>query len=342
MMFGTPDPSQSAMPLKSLSAIALDTETTGLDTAADRIVQIGAVRLVAGRIDRGDRFDQLVNPGTPIPERSTKIHGISDTDVAKADEFAAVMPGLAAWAGGSVILGYAIGFDLAVLKAEHGRAGLAWKPPRCLDVGHLVQLLSPNLPSTALDPVAAWLGIDVRNRHQALGDALLAADIYLAILPKLRAKGIFTLAEAERACLALTSRIDEEARAGWHGVVTSTRQRATADGSIHARIDSFPYRHRLRQVMQSPPVMAGNDVAVGKALGLMMERQVSSVFLPPLDEGGACGILTERDVLRAVDGAGADALKEPVSRYSTRPLITLDQDEFVYRAISRMAAEGFR
>ncbi len=342
MMFKALDPSQSAVPLKSMTAIVLDTETTGLDAASDRIVQIGAVRLAAGRVNRSDMFDELVDPGIPIPARSTEIHGIGDRDIEHAQSFTGIMPAFAAWAGPSVVIGYSIGFDLAVLMAEHERAGLSWQPPRCLDVAHLVQLLSPNLPSTALDPVAAWLGIDIENRHRAIGDALMTAEIYLAILPKLRAKGIFTLAEAERSCLTLTSRIDEEARAGWRIAVASRKSMAPLEGEAAARIDSFPYRHKLREIMRSPPVMVANDVALGKALGLMMEHKTSSVFLPPLHDGGDYGILTERDVLRAIDRVGAGTLNEPASGYVTRPLVTLDQDEFVYRAISCMAAKGFR
>lgn len=341
-MLKAPDPSQSATPLKSISAIVLDTETTGLDTASDHIVQIGAVRLNAGRIERSDMFDKLVDPGVPIPERSTAIHGIRDGDVAEAPGFAEIMPTFAAWAGQRVVLGYAIGFDLAMFKAEQQRAGLPWQPPRSLDVAHLVQLLSPNLPSTSLDSITAWLGIEIRDRHRAIGDALLAAEVYLAILPKLRAKGIFTLAEAERACLALTSKIDEEARVGWQQAVASGKRTELLNGSDHLRIDSFPYKHRLHEIMRSPPILIRDDMPLREALRQMMEHQVSSVFLPAPAEGGDHGILTERDLLRAVDQTGAGALNEPAGSYATRPLVTLDRDEFVYRAISRMTAGGFR
>ncbi|MDH3662523.1 MAG: DUF294 nucleotidyltransferase-like domain-containing protein, partial [Alphaproteobacteria bacterium] len=53
-------------------------------------------------------------------------------------------------------------------------------------------------------------------------------------------------------------------------------------------------------------------------------------------------ILTERDVLRALDSRGAAALDQPASAFASRPLVTLDGDEFAYRAISRMTGEGFR
>jgi DNA polymerase-3 subunit epsilon/CBS domain-containing protein len=341
-MFNAIDPHQSVLPMGSLNAVVLDMETTGLDTTSDHIVQIGAVRLVSGRIDRNDVFNELVKPGAPIPEDVTAIHGIDDKDVAGAADFAAIMPDFADWVGGRVVLGYSIGFDLAMLKTEHERAGLMWKRPRGLDIAHLVQLLSPALPSTALDTVAAWLGIEIRDRHQALGDALLAAEIYLALLPKLRGKGIFTLAEAERACLALTAKVDDEARAGWHEPVASKKADTPERRISRAQVDSFPYKYRLHEIMRSPPVILAGDASVRDVLRHMMKERVSSVFLQPSQDDEGFGILTERDVLRAIDGQGADALDQPASRFASRPLATLDRHEFAYRAISRMTGEGFR
>ena len=335
-MFKGAEPQQSVLPLNSLDAIVFDTETTGLDTTSDHIIQIGAVRLASGRIERADIFDELVDPSVPIPEKATAIHGISDKDVANAPNFAAVMQAFAAWAGGHVFLGYSIGFDLAMLKAEHDRAGLSWRRPRGLDIAHLVQLLSPPLPSTSLDTVAAWLGIEIRNRHQALGDALLAAEVYLALLPRLRSKGVFTLAEAERSCLALTSNVEMEARAGWQGAVASRAERS------QTLIDSFPYRHRLHEIARSPPVTVAHDACIKDALRQMMQEQVSSVYVLPPQGAEGLGILTERDVLRALDSVGTDALDKAADTFASRPLVTLDRNEFAYRAINRMAGEGFR
>jgi DNA polymerase-3 subunit epsilon/CBS domain-containing protein len=341
MTFETPDPSQAVTPLRSIAAVVLDTETTGLDAASDRIVQIGAVRFSAGGIEPDAVFESLVDPGVPIPAASTRIHGIDEEAVAGAPDFPSVIRRLAAFTGRRLVLGYSIGFDLAVLQAEHARANLHWAPPRSLDVAHLAALVAPRLPSLALDPVAAWLGLEVTGRHQALGDAALTAAVYLALLPKLQAKGIRSLAEAERACLALTGRAEEEARGGWHEVVTPARLAAPAPGARPA-VDSFPYRHRVREIMHGPPAMAANAMTLETALGLMMRERISSVFVPPATPGGPYGILTERDLLRAIDQGGAEALGQPVGAHARRPLVTVADEELVYRAISRMSALGFR
>ena len=69
----------------------------------------------------------------------------------------------------------------------------------------------PGLAGYSLESLAAWLGVAVGQRHSALGDAETTARIFLALLPKLRAVGIRTLAEAERACRAMTDVLDKPA-----------------------------------------------------------------------------------------------------------------------------------
>ena len=327
------------MPLASVPAVVLDTETTGLDVETVRIVEIGAVRLESCAPGPAAEFSGLVDPGLPIPATATAIHGIADADVAGAPPFPERIAGFTAWAGAAAAVGYSIGFDLAVLKAEHERHGLAWRPPRALDVGHLVELVAPALPERSLETAAAWLGVEVADRHRALGDARAAAEIYRAVVPKLRDKGIVTLAQAERAVRGLSARMTEESQAGWHDMARS------GDGSRiaeYARIDSFPYRHRVGDLMKGPPLSADNDRPVSAALAAMMEMKVSSLFLPPDTAGGASGIVTERDVLRAIDRAGPAALEAPVGGLGQRPLVTIHRDEFVYRAIALMSGGGFR
>ena len=329
----------SGMPLSSMPAVAIDTETTGLDVGKVRIVEIGAVRLETCGPGPQRIYSELVDPGIPIPAFSTAIHGIADADVADAAPFPDRMAEFGAWAGATVVIGYSIGFDLAVLKAEHERHGLPWQPPRALDVGHLVELVAPALPEKSLDTAAGWLGVEISERHRALGDARAAAEVYRAVVPKLRDRGIVTLAQAERAVRSLSARITEEAQAGWHD---SGGPGSRADIAEYVRIDSYPYRHRVGDLMKGQPLMADNDRAVKSVLATMIERKVSSLFLPPETAGGACGIVTERDILRAIDNDGPSALEAPVGGFGQRPLISIRKDEFVYRAIAEMSGRGIR
>ena len=333
MSFRPSTPGLSALPLASLAAVVFDTETTGLDTVRDRVIEIGAVRLAAGRIDDSDRHCCLIDPGVPIPPASIAIHGITDDEVAGAPGFAAGIRGFAEWAGPAVFLGHSVGFDLAVLEAEHRRHGLSWQAPRTLDTRDLAQAVGPDLPDWSLETLAGWLGIPVEGRHRALSDALLTARIFLALLPKLRGRGVSTLAEAERICRLSRAR----SRAAGLGA----REVPSSAAAEYARMDSFPYRHRVAELMNAPPVLAARSLPLADALARMTDHGVSSLIVAPETEK-PYGILTERDVLRAVRHGGARALASPVGDVCSSPLRTVERSELIYRALVSMKAGGFR
>ncbi|HRD77010.1 MAG TPA: DUF294 nucleotidyltransferase-like domain-containing protein, partial [Hyphomicrobiaceae bacterium] len=107
-----------------------------------------------------------------------------------------------------------------------------------------------------------------------------------------------------------------------------------------ARIDSFPYRHTVGDVMSAPPLWAEPTASVADALRLLLERRVSSVLVR--DQSGAPGIATERDLIRAIARDGAAALTRSVSEVATRPLQSIPVETYVYRAIGRLDRLDFR
>lgn len=325
----------NATPLLSLDAVVLDTETTGLDARSARLVQIGAIRIFGPELAKGERFASLVNPGIPIPAATTAIHGITDEMVGTAPRFDAVAHALAGFIGPSVVIGHSIAYDLAILQREHDLAGLAWQPPRALDIRELARLAAPDLAYYDLDRLCAWLGIEVAGRHTAMGDAEATARVFAALVPMLRQKNIRTLAEAQKGARLLLER-----HAGQVGGLVLPGQ---SDDVVHtavAGIDSFPYRHRVRDVMSAPPVIVPAATSVADAARLLIERRISSVFVA--SAGSETGIVTERDLLRVVAARGAAALQVPLGEIMTAPLQSVCADAFLYRAIGRMDRLGLR
>ena len=327
-------------PLLSLDAVVIDTETTGLDPRKARVIELAGVRLSAGKLVAGNSFRQLLRPADEsIPAVTTRIHGIDDAMVAGSPLFADVWPRFNTFLGQTLVIGHAVGFDLAVLKRECDLAGLPWRRPRTLDTRQLAQIAAPELAGYSLDQLAAWTGVDVADRHSALGDAITAARVFLALVPKLRDHGIRTIAEAERACLALTSVLDDEARSGWIQAVEAP-ERVDAERTLK-RFDSYAYRHRNRDIMRMPPVFVASGISVHDALARLTSERTSAVYVAPDAASGdvkavEAGIVTERDVLRAIDRFGAAALDLPVGHIMSRPLAAVSADAFVYRAIGRM------
>jgi len=183
-------------PLAGLAGLVFDAETTGLEVATDRLVSVGAVMVSGGHVAPGVNIDCLVNPGVPIPARSSAIHGITDDMVEDAPAFAAVWRDLEGPFSERVVIGHNIGFDLAVLRAEAARAGVAWRGPTFLDTLRLAAALFPDWKDLNLETIAQHLGVDVQGRHTALGDALVTAEVWARLLPLLEAAGVVTLGDA--------------------------------------------------------------------------------------------------------------------------------------------------
>jgi CBS domain-containing protein len=108
-----------------------------------------------------------------------------------------------------------------------------------------------------------------------------------------------------------------------------------------ARIDSFPYRHRLSDIMTRPVTLLSPSATLAEAAARMDRDRISSVVVEGAP-GMAAGIVTERDVLRLVARAGAGALDRPLAAVMSSPVETLPPDVFVYRAIARMDRLGIR
>lgn len=333
-----PVPVLDATPLVGLDWTALDTETTGLDPRTARIVEIGVLQGRGCGASGGMGVVRRVDPGTPIPEAAVRVHGIDSAALAGAGDFATAWAEMGPLLAGRVLIGHTIGYDLAVLARECAAAGLAFAPPRRLDVRLLAQLVRPDLADYSLDALASFLAVTPGPRHSALGDADTAAGIFAALLPLLREGGIRTLAEAETACRSLTEVLDAHYRAGYADP-TVTLAEAQAAGAL-VRIEAHLYRHRVGELM-SPPLVVDGSTPLKEALDAMVELQVGSLFVRL--EGGEgplalahAGILTERDIMRALAREGAACLGRRVADLASHPLQAVPEDAFLYRATGRM------
>jgi DNA polymerase III alpha subunit (gram-positive type) len=183
--------------LRTAGFVAIDLETTGLDSARDAIVSVAAIPFVGGMPQPG--YVTLVNPGRPIPPASTRIHGIRDSDVADAPHLDAVLPQLDSIMGERVVVGHGIDFDLAIIARERRARRRARRRAIALDTLRLAAAVQGEARDFELESVAARLGVTVVGRHTARGDALAAGQILIALLPALSGAGIRTLRDARRA-----------------------------------------------------------------------------------------------------------------------------------------------
>jgi len=185
--------------LTELSYTVFDCETTGLDpSAGDEIIQIGATRIVNGKLRRHECFEQLVDPRRPISEASMPIHGIRPEMVAGQPTIETVLPAFQAFAHDTVLVGHNAAFDMRFLQLKEAATGIVFDQP-VLDTLLLSALVHPQQESHRLETIAERLGVPVLGRHSALGDALVTAEVFLKFVPLLAERGIRTLGQAREA-----------------------------------------------------------------------------------------------------------------------------------------------
>jgi DNA polymerase-3 subunit epsilon/CBS domain-containing protein len=283
--------------LFALDAVAVDTETTGLDPRTARIIEIGAVALARGKLQDAT-FQSLVAIPERIPREAVAIHGITDAELSGAPAFGAAYEELIRFIGPRVVIGHTFGFDLAVFRRECALAQMAPASWPILDTRLLAHVADPTLPDFSLEAVASWLGLEVAHRHQALADARLTAAIFVALVPRLRGAGIRTFGEAREACRAQATVLEAYHRAGW--VEPTDDLPAVERHDIERRLDPYPYRHQVRSAMRSPPVFVAEADRLRVALAKMIDDRISSVFVGDVRApSSAAGIVTERDILRS-------------------------------------------
>lgn len=184
-------------PLSDLAFVVFDTETTGLDTRRDEIVQIGAVRVFNGRVVRGESFETLVDPGRPIPRESSRIHGITDEMVAGAPDVHAALRDFHGFARDAVLVAHNAPFDLSFLKRHEAALGLVFDNP-VLDTVLLSAAVFGTTEIHTLDAIADRLNVRIEGatRHTAAGDARVTAEILLRLVGILETRGIRTFDDA--------------------------------------------------------------------------------------------------------------------------------------------------
>lgn len=171
------------MDIAKTSFVVVDTETTGTSASNNRIIEIGAVRVLEGAIV--DEYSQLIHPGQQIPAHITRLTRITNGMVYGMPRVEQVLPSFIDFLGDGILVAHNLSFDMGFLNAELARAELPAIDNTSLCTLRLARRLLKGLRSKGLSALAAFYGIKIKGRHRALGDAKATAEVLTRFLERL-------------------------------------------------------------------------------------------------------------------------------------------------------------
>lgn len=154
--------------------IALDVETTGLNPAKDKLLEIGAAKVQDGKVC--ETYGTLINTGMPVPVRIQQLTGITDEMRKTGKPAGAAIREFLSFCGELPVLGHNVQFDFGFLKQTAVNEGLSFER-EALDTLKIARRVLPDIPSRTLTAMCAHYQIDPGNSHRALDDALSAHKV---------------------------------------------------------------------------------------------------------------------------------------------------------------------
>lgn len=160
--------------------VCVDLETTGLNPKTDKIIEIGAVKVLDGEII--DRFSSFVNPGRKLEERIVELTGIQDEDLVEAPLIEEVLPRILEFIGDAYLLGHSVLFDFSFLKKAAVNQKLTFER-EAIDTLKIARKYLADLEHRSLDYLCDFYEIS-HNAHRALADAEATHVLYGKLLEK--------------------------------------------------------------------------------------------------------------------------------------------------------------
>ncbi len=193
--------------------VCFDLETTGLRADQGAITEIGAVRVVNGRVT--EEFNTFADPQQPLSPEIVRLTGITEEMLRGAPSQEEALRAFLDFAGDAVLVAHNADFDVGFVQEGCDRYGIPFQPTQ-LDTVVLSQQMLPELRHHKLDQVASYLGLAEFRHHRASDDARTAAGILIRLFDRLREEGWERIQQLP---MALAERADSSKKRGSHHLV---------------------------------------------------------------------------------------------------------------------------
>ena len=165
--------------LHDIPLVIFDTETTGLDSDLDRIIEFGALKIIGGKVV--DQFESFVRTDIELTQNIVNLTKITQDMLEGQPDISEVLPKFLQFIKGSIIVAHNADFDISFLKAAANRLGYEINWPAFCTV-KLARKVLPGLPNYKLDTLAEHFHLTFEARHRAVGDVKVLNGVLQEIL----------------------------------------------------------------------------------------------------------------------------------------------------------------
>jgi len=295
--------------------VVFDVETTSRDVKQGSLVEIGAVKVVKGKID--DRWSTLVNPGLPIVGR--QLHGITDADVKDAPTPAKAAATFMDWAGDAMLVGHNVGFDIGFIEAAL-ESDRRIEPGRYLDTLVIAREAYPD-GDLKLGDLAKFFSLEVEPNHRALPDAEATAQLLIRLgneLPDRIKEFKANVATAIRALRKSGGTMDDAAKQ-----IDLARKTARFSKSLSGLL----HKKVVRELVLDEGIrMDGRDLdtirPISVEVGLLPRAHGSGLFTRGQTQALTVATLGPSSDVQRIDTIGPEESKRYLHHYNFPPYST--------------------
>ena len=295
--------------------VVFDVETTSRDVKQGSLVEIGAVKVVKGKIE--DRWSTLVNPGLPIVGR--QLHGITDADVKDAPTPAKAAATFMDWAGDAMLVGHNVGFDIGFIEAAL-ESDQRIEPGRYLDTLVIAREAYPD-GDLKLGDLAKFFSLEVEPNHRALPDAEATAQLLIRLgneLPDRIKEFKANVATAIRALRKSGGTMDDAAKQ-----IDLARKTARFSKSLSGLL----HKKVVRELVLDEGIrMDGRDLdtirPISVEVGLLPRAHGSGLFTRGQTQALTVATLGPSSDVQRIDTIGPEASKRYLHHYNFPPYST--------------------
>ena len=339
--------------------VVFDIETTGFSPLINKIIEIGAVKVVGGKIT--ERFSTFVNPKVPIPFHIENLTSINDEMVMDAPAIEEILPEFMEFSKGCVMVAHNADFDMSFIKYNCDRQGIAYDFT-IADTVALARMLLPNLNRFKLDTVAKAVGVPLGFHHRAVDDAACTADIFVKFIEMLKERGIEALDGVNKEGHVTKSMIMKMPT--YHAIILATNEIGRVNLYRLISLSHLDYYHKRPRIPKSEYLKYKEGLIIGSAceagelyqaiLNGRPEEEIvrlvkfydyleiqplgNNMFMLQSDKAPVSTIEELQDINRRICRLGEDFHKPVVA---TCDVHFLDPEDEVYRRII-LAGKGFK